>query len=180
MKVLETRLEGPLLIAPVVHGDERGFFQETYRANVFEELGIKEQFVQDNHSRSRRGIMRGMHFQPGMSKLVRCARGAIVDVLVDIRRGSPTYGHWEAYELDDRAGRQLYAPDGFAHGFCVTSDVADVAYKCSTYYDPATERGFRYDDPEVGFEWPAGLELVASARDEQAPLLAEVAAALPL
>jgi len=180
MKVLETRLEGPLLIEPVVHGDERGFFQETYRANVFEELGIKEQFVQDNHSRSRRGIVRGMHFQPGMSKLVRCVRGTIVDVLVDIRRGSPTYGRWEAYELDDVGGRQLYAPDGFAHGFCVTSDVADVAYKCSTYYDPAAERGFRYDDPEVGVEWPAGLELVASARDEQAPLLAEVAAALPL
>ena len=179
MKVLEIRLEGPLLIEPVIHGDERGFFQETYRANVFEQLGIDERFVQDNHSRSRRGIVRGMHFQPGMSKLIRCVRGSIVDVLVDIRRESATYGQWEAYELDDRNGRQLYAPDGFAHGFCVMSDVADVTYKCSAYYDPATERGFRYDDPGVGVEWPAGLELVASARDEQAPLLAEVADALP-
>jgi dTDP-4-dehydrorhamnose 3,5-epimerase len=179
MEQLATKLEGPVLVKPGVHGDERGFFQETYRQNVFEQLGIRDLFVQDNHSRSRRGIVRGMHFQPGMAKLVRCARGAIVDVLVDLRRASPTFGHWEAYDLNDENGHQLYAPDGFAHGFCVTSDVADVVYKCSTYYDPATEAGFRYDDPDVRIEWPGGVELIASARDSNAPRLAEIADGLP-
>lgn len=179
MRPLATSLAGPLLIEPVVHGDERGFFQETYRESVFADLGVREHFVQDNHSRSRRGILRGMHFQPGMAKLVRCARGAILDVLVDIRRDSPTYRQWEAYPLSDDNSHQLYAPDGFAHGFCVTSEVADVVYKCSEYYDPASERGFRYDDPDVAIEWPTDLELAVSARDASAPRLAEIAAELP-
>src|SRR6266550_7726349 len=123
MKQLPTRLDGPILIAPNVLGDERGFFAETYRRSSFAELGIPEEFVQDNHSRSRHGIVRGMHFQigRGASKLVRCARGAIVDVLVDLRKGSPTFGEWEAFELDDREMRLLYCPVGFGHGFCVTS-----------------------------------------------------------
>ena len=173
MRRLETRLEGPVLIEPTVHGDERGFFQETFRKNVFEELGVAEQWVQDNHSRSRKGVLRGMHFQRGMAKLVRCARGSMVDVLADVREGSPSFGEWESYELDDANGRQLYAPEGFAHGFCVTSDLADVIYKCSTYYDPALEGGFRFDDPAVGIEWP-DLELAVSDRDAGAPLLAEL------
>jgi dTDP-4-dehydrorhamnose 3,5-epimerase len=107
MLSLPTRLEGPLLLEPIVHGDERGFFLETYRHNVFGELGVDAEFVQDNHSRSRQGIVRGMHFQPGMGKLVRCARGAILDVVVDIRRGSPTFGEWESFVLDDAEHRQL-------------------------------------------------------------------------
>jgi dTDP-4-dehydrorhamnose 3,5-epimerase len=179
VRVLATRLEGPILLEPVVHGDERGFFLETYRQNTFAELGIDVEFVQDNHSRSRTGIVRGMHFQPGMSKLVRCARGAIVDVLVDIRRGSETFGAWEAFELNDENHHQLYCPVGFAHGFCVLSDLADVTYRCSAYYDPRAEGGFRYDDPAVAIEWPQDLELRPSARDAGAPLLAEIAESLP-
>jgi dTDP-4-dehydrorhamnose 3,5-epimerase len=174
MRRLETRLEGPVLIEPTVHGDARGFFVETYRANVLAELGVHDEFVQDNHSRSRLGVLRGMHFQPGQAKLVRCARGAIVDVIVDIRPGSPSFGSWEAFELDDERGHQLYVPDGFAHGFCVTSELADVVYKVTTYYDPASESGFRFDDPEVGIEWPAGIELQVSERDREAPLLSEL------
>ena len=174
MERLDTRLEGPVLIRPVVHGDHRGFFQETYRRSVYAELGIPEEFVQDNHSRSGHGIVRGMHFQKGMAKLVRCARGAIFDVLVDLRHGSPTFGQWEGCELDDESHEQLYIPDGFAHGFCVTSEAADVIYKCSSYYDSSIERGFRYDDPEVGIEWP-DIELIPSERDAAAPLLSDIA-----
>jgi dTDP-4-dehydrorhamnose 3,5-epimerase len=180
MKRLETRLEGPILVEPVVHGDARGFFHETYRRNVYAELGIPEEFVQDNHSRSRHGIVRGMHFQVGrgMAKLVRCAGGAILDVVVDLRRGSPTFGEWEAFELNDENLHQLYCPIGFAHGFCVTSESADVMYKCDSYYDESIERGIRYDDPEIGIEWPA-IDLIPSERDARAPLLSEVAGELP-
>jgi dTDP-4-dehydrorhamnose 3,5-epimerase len=174
MRRLETRLEGPVLIEPGVHGDARGFFQEAYRKAVFAELGVHDDFVQDNHSRSRLGVLRGMHFQPGQAKLVRCARGSIVDVIVDIRPGSPAFGQWEAFPLDDEAHHQVYVPDGFAHGFCVTSELADVVYKVSTYYDPAVESGFRFDDPEVGIEWPAGIEVEVSGRDREAPLLSEL------
>ncbi len=170
---IKTRLEGPLLVRPAVHGDERGFFMETYRRSVYEELGIHDDFVQDNQSRSRRGIVRGMHFQPGQAKLVRCARGTILDVLADIRPGSATFGQWEAFELSDADGAQLYCPDGFAHGFCVTSDEADVVYKVSSYYDSTAESGFRYDDPAVGIEWPE-IELTPSKRDAEAPTLAEL------
>jgi dTDP-4-dehydrorhamnose 3,5-epimerase len=171
---LETRLEGPALIEPVAHGDARGFFAETYRRNVLAEFGVHDEFVQDNHSRSRQGVLRGMHFQPGQAKLVRCARGAIVDVVVDIRPGSAAFGRWEAFPLDDETHHQLYVPDGFAHGFVVISAVADVVYKVSTYYDPAIESGFRYDDPEVGIDWPSGLDLQVSERDRTAPLLSEL------
>jgi dTDP-4-dehydrorhamnose 3,5-epimerase len=178
MRRLPTRLSGPILIEPTVHGDERGFFIETYRHSVFAEHGIGDDFVQQNHSRSSRGIVRGMHFQPGMAKLVRCARGAIFDVLVDIRRGSPTFGEWEGFELDDASHRQLYCPEGFAHGFCVLSELADVIYGCSTYYDPDVEGGFAFDDPGVGIEWPAEVELLASERDRGAPRLDEIEASL--
>src|SRR5215210_1484450 len=156
MKILETRLDGPILLEPRVFGDERGFFCETYRRGVFDELGIPEEMVQDNHSRSGRGIVRGMHFQVarGAAKLVRCARGAIFDAVVDLRRGSPTFGQWEGFELTDENMRSVYVPVGFAHGFCVTSDVADVLYKQDRYYDDATERGIKYDDPRVGIAWP--------------------------
>jgi dTDP-4-dehydrorhamnose 3,5-epimerase len=174
MRSVDTRLAGPVLVAPVVHGDARGFFQETYRKAVFAELGVHDDFVQDNHSRSRLGVLRGMHFQPGQAKLVRCARGSILDVVVDIRPGSETFGEWEGFPLDDQRHHELYVPDGFAHGFVVTSELADVVYKVSTYYDPEAESGFRYDDPEVGIGWPAGIELQVSDRDRGAPALSEL------
>jgi dTDP-4-dehydrorhamnose 3,5-epimerase len=182
VKRLETRLEGLLLIEPPVFGDDRGFFAETFRRSLFAELGVDEEMVQDNHSRSARGVVRGMHFQigAGASKLVRCGRGAIYDVLVDLRRGSPTYGEWEGFELSDENMRVLYAPIGFAHGFCVTSEVADVIYKQSNYYSTEVERGIAYDDPELGIEWPLPTEeLVPSARDAEAPRLADVRDELP-
>ncbi len=182
MRTIPTRLEGPMLIEPLVLGDERGFFCETYRRNVLAGLGIGEEMVQDNHSRSRRGIVRGMHFQigEGASKLVRCARGEIVDVVVDLRRGSPTFGRWEAFELSSENMRIVYCPIGFAHGFCVVSEEADVMYKQSNYYSPTVERGFAYNDPDVGIEWPLPVEeLIPSQRDATAPRLSEVADELP-
>jgi dTDP-4-dehydrorhamnose 3,5-epimerase len=181
MKRVETRLDGPLLLEPATHGDARGFFIETYRENEWAELGITETFVQDNQSRSRQGVVRGIHFQlpPGQAKLVRVARGAILDVVVDMRRESPTFGAWEGHELSDENNRQLYVPIGFGHGFCVVSDVADVVYKVSGYYAAEIERGFAWDDPDVGIEWPSGIELSVSERDATAPRLAEIADELP-
>lgn len=181
MRIIPTRLDGPILIEPIVHGDARGFFLESYRANVWAEHGIDAAFVQDNHSRSSRGVLRGMHFSigEGQAKLVRCARGAILDVVVDLRRNSLTWMEWEAVQLDDSAARQLYIPVGFAHGFCILSEVADVTYKCSTYYDPAIERGFRHDDPDVAIDWPQDIELLVSQRDREAPLLREIYDELP-
>jgi dTDP-4-dehydrorhamnose 3,5-epimerase len=180
VEVLDTRLPGAKLISPVVHGDERGFFLESFRVAALAQAGITDEFVQDNHSRSGAGIVRGMHFQPGQAKLVRCLRGAIFDVVVDIRAGSPTFGQWEGYELNDESHHQLYVPDGFAHGFAVLSDVADVVYKVSAYYDKGTEGGFAFDDPAVGIAWPdAGEGLIASARDRSAPALAQIAPTLP-
>lgn len=181
MRLLDTRLDGPKLIEPAVFRDERGFFCETFRASAFVDLGLDETMVQDNHSRSARGVVRGMHFQigRGVAKLVRCARGAILDVVVDLRRGSPTYGEWEAFELDDQNMRMAYCPIGFAHGFCVLSELADVIYKQSGYYAPEIERGIRYDDPDVGIRWPADLPLTVSERDASAPLLRDVADQLP-
>lgn len=180
MRALPTELPGLVLIAPRVFGDERGFFLESYREDALAGLGVNERWVQDNHSRSRRGVLRGMHYSlgAGQAKLVRCARGSIIDVAVDLRRGSPTWGRWQAFELEETRAHTLYLPVGFAHGFCVTSEVADVVYKCSSYYDPELERGFAYDDPEVGIAWPEG-EPIVSERDRTAPTLAEVADALP-
>ena len=179
---LETRLEGAGLIQATLIGDERGFFAETYRRHAFAELGVEEEMVQDNHSRSKHGIVRGMHFQigDGVAKLVRCGRGRIFDVVVDLRRGSPTYGEWEGFELSDDNGRVLYCPVGFAHGFCVLSDEADVFYKQSGYYSEATERGIKYDDPDVGIEWPLPADrLIPSERDATAPTLRDVEHELP-
>jgi dTDP-4-dehydrorhamnose 3,5-epimerase len=179
---LDTRIDGVGLIQAKLIGDERGFFGETYRRDEFAELGIAEEMVQDNHSRSKHGIVRGMHFQigEGAAKLVRCGRGTIVDVVVDLRRGSPTHGEWEAFELSEQNGRIVYCPVGFAHGFCVVSDVADVFYKQSNYYSDERERGIRYDDPDVGIDWPLPVdELIPSQRDATAPTLADVADDLP-
>ena len=170
-----------MLIEPILLGDERGFFCETYRRNIFEELGISEEMVQDNHSRSRRGVVRGLHFQvgPGAAKLVRCATGAIFDVVVDLRRGSPTFAHWEGFVLSAENMLIAYCPIGFAHGFCTLSEYADVIYKQSNYYSDEIERGIKYDDPDVGIAWPDGLGLTASKRDSSAPLLRDVVDELP-
>ena len=181
MEKIATRLEGPVLVRPVVHGDERGFFHESYRRSLYSDLGIPEEFVQDNHSRSGHGIVRGMHFQldAGASKVVRCGRGAILDVVVDIRRGSPTFGEWEGFELTDQNLHQIYIPGGFAHGFCVLSDYADVMYKTAHYYDERIERGISFADPDVAIGWPEELDLKASERDSNAPLLRDVQDELP-
>jgi dTDP-4-dehydrorhamnose 3,5-epimerase len=176
--VIATRIDGPILIEGVVHADARGFFTETYRRDAFAELGIREDFVQDNQSRSARGVLRGMHYQLGQAKLVRCLRGSILDVWVDLRRGSPTFGEWESAELSDENARQIYIPNGFAHGFCATSEVADVTYKVSAVYDPSAEGGIAYDDPDVGIEWP-DIEVRVSDRDAAAPRLADAADSLP-
>jgi dTDP-4-dehydrorhamnose 3,5-epimerase len=173
---LETRLDGLVLLEPAVHGDERGFLVETFSERAWREAGIDVTFVQDNHSRSSGGILRGLHFQtsPGQAKLVRCLRGRIWDVAVDLRRDSGTFGQWEGYELNDERHRQLFIPAGFAHGFCVLGDLADVHYRLSSYYDPATEAGFRWDDEDIGVEWPIDDPQV-SERDASAPRLSEIA-----
>lgn len=180
LRRIETKLEGVVLLEPVVHGDARGFMVETFRRDLWAEHGVEAEFVQHNHSRSSRGTLRGLHFQtePGQAKLVRCPRGQIFDVAVDLRRGSPSYGQWEGQVLDDEAHRQLFIPVGFGHGFAVLSDVADVAYLCSSTYDPATEAGIAWDDPDIGVEWPVEEPLL-SDRDRAAPRLAEVAETLP-
>lgn len=180
MKTLSTKLDGVVLLEPEVHGDERGFMVETFRSDAWAEFGVDVEFVQHNHSRSSKGTLRGLHFQtePGQAKLVRCPRGAIFDVAVDLRRGSPTYGQWEGHVLDDEKHHQLFVPAGFGHGFAVLSDVADVAYQLSSLYDPATESGIAWDDPDVGVEWPVADPLL-SERDKSAPRLADVADTLP-
>jgi dTDP-4-dehydrorhamnose 3,5-epimerase len=177
---LETKLDGVVLLEPEVHGDERGFMVETYRRDTWAELGVEVEFVQHNHSRSVQGTLRGLHFQtePGQAKLVRCPRGRIFDVAVDLRTGSATYGQWEGHELDDERHRQLFVPAGFGHGFAVLSEVADVAYLLSSTYDPASEAGIAWDDSDIGVEWPLADPLL-SERDKGAPRLAEVVETLP-
>ena len=176
MKRLPTEIDDLVLIEPDVHGDERGFFVEVFRAWWMDELGIDVEFVQQNHSRSVGPVLRGIHRQAGQAKLVRCARGRIWDVAVDLRPDSPTYRRWEGCELDDRNHRQLYIPDGFGHGFCLLSDEADVVYLLSDYYDPERESGIAWDDPEIGIEWPISGDMILSERDRSAPRLAELGA----
>lgn len=177
---LPTRLNGPILIQPRVVADDRGFFLETYRREPYRDAGVLGDFVQDNHSHSTRGTIRALHFQtePGQPKLVRVARGRVFDVVVDLRRSSPTFGEWESFDLDDEKHLQLYVPIGFAHGFCVVSDVADFVYKVGSYYDPETERGIAWDDPDLGIPWPAA-DPVVSERDRHNPTLTAMAADLP-
>jgi dTDP-4-dehydrorhamnose 3,5-epimerase len=176
----ETKLDGVVLVEPVVHGDERGFMVETYARGEWGELGVDVDFVQHNHSRSRKGTLRGIHFQtsPGQAKLVRAARGSVLDVAVDLRKGSPTYGQWEAHVLDDERHHQLFVPVGFGHGFAVLSEEADVCYQVSSLYDPATEAGIAWDDPDVGVDWQVEEPLL-SQRDKDAPRLAEIGDTLP-
>lgn len=181
MEIIELPLPGLRVLKPKVLRDERGFFLESYRRDALAKGGVDVEFVQDNHSRSAKNTMRGLHFQrasakgPGQAKLVRVVSGKIFDVAVDIRKGSPTYGKWHGEILDGESHHQLYVPTGFAHGFCVLSDVADVLYKVSSFYDAETEAGFSFDDPAVGVAWPVTrATAVLSKRDVDARSLADV------
>ena len=169
------RLEIPevVLIEPKVFADGRGFFMETYKLSDFSEFGIKEPFVQDNHSHSVKGVLRGLHYQnppKAQGKLVRVVRGEIYDVAVDIRKGSPTYGKWIGVVLSEENKLMLYVPPGFAHGFCVLSEVAEVVYKCTEEYDPVAEAGIIWNDPEIGIKWPIEAPIL-SEKDSKWPRL---------
>ena len=172
MNITQTRLPGVILFEPKRYGDSRGFFLETYREDLFKEAGINASFLQDNHSRSKRGILRGLHYQlvQPQGKLVRVATGKVFDVAVDVRPGSPTFGQWYGTELDEDNMRMPYVPPGFAHGFVVLSDVADFIYKCTDYYHPQSEQGILWNDPAIGIEWPI-TDVQLSEKDSTNPLL---------
>lgn len=172
MKIEETSLPGVLIVEPRAFGDARGYFLESFQAERYAAAGIKADFVQDNVSRSARGTLRGLHFQEPKSqgKLVFVTRGSVFDVAVDVRKGSPHFGKWFGTELSDENHRQLWVPPGFAHGFCVTSETADFAYKCTDYYAPEYERSIRWDDPDLAITWPT-REPSLSPKDAAAPLL---------
>ena len=173
MKITPTTLPEVLLIEPLVHRDERGWFMETWRASWLQEQGISVDFVQDNHSKSSRGALRGLHYQlrHPQGKLVRVLQGEIYDVAVDIRRSSPQFGNWVGISLDALSHRQLWIPPGFAHGYCVTSDNAEVAYKCTAYHDSADARCLRWDEPDLSIDWPLQGAPQLSAQDAAAPAL---------
>ncbi|WP_454455072.1 dTDP-4-dehydrorhamnose 3,5-epimerase [Thauera phenylacetica] len=175
MKVIETALPGVLIIEPKVFGDHRGFFLETFQVDRYREAGITLPFVQDNHSRSQRGVLRGLHFQKTrpQGKLVSVSRGAVYDVAVDIDPASATYGKFVGVELNDENHRQLWIPPGYAHGFCVMSDVADFQYKCTDFYFPADEGGLIWNDPDVGIPWPIDAPQL-SGKDLKNPRLREL------
>lgn len=175
MKVEKTKLDGVLLVTPQVFGDDRGFFMETYNSGKALAAGLPGEFVQDNHSKSSYGVLRGLHYQcpSWQGKLVRTVQGEIFDVAVDIRAGSATFGKWEGFYLNDENKQQLYVPEGFAHGFCVTSATAEVIYKCTTLYAPDEEANLLWNDPDIGIQWPLD-QPVLSARDQVAPTLAEL------
>jgi dTDP-4-dehydrorhamnose 3,5-epimerase len=177
MNVIKTNIDGVVIIEPKVFGDERGFFLETFQAERYKEFAdINMPFVQDNHSRSSKNVLRGLHFQKTnpQGKLVRVVRGEVFDVVVDIRKGSPTYGQWAGAILSEENKRQFWVPPGLAHGFVVLSDIADFEYKCTDYYDPADEGCLMWNDPAVGIEWPEGIEPVLSAKDQVGQTLAEL------
>ncbi len=177
MKVTETTLPGVCIIEPAIFGDQRGFFQETYNQAKYSEFGIPESFVQDNHSRSRRGVLRGLHYQliQPQGKLVSVVRGEVFDVAVDVRKGSATFGQWEGVILNDTNHRQLFVPPGFAHGFCVLSDEVDFVYKCTDYYHPASERSILWNDPRLNIDWPLKEDEVSlSEKDKFALPLSEM------
>lgn len=179
MQIERTLLDGVLILTPRRHGDHRGFFSESYSRKLLGERGVDIEFVQDNHSLSATtGTIRGLHFQApphAQDKLVRCGRGVLLDVAVDIRRGSPTYGKWVGVELSFENGRQLLVPKGFAHGFVTLTPNTEIVYKCSDYYAPETEGAIRWDDPEIGIDWklPPSSAPIISEKDAVAPLFAE-------
>lgn len=180
MNVIRTELDGVLLLEPKVFGDARGFFLESFNQQRFDEaVGHHVAFVQDNHSRSRKGVLRGLHFQRAphaQGKLVRCVAGSVFDVAVDVRAGSPTFGRWVGFELSADNHRQLWIPPGFAHGFLVLSESADFLYKTTDFYAPQLEGCLRWDDPDVGIRWPLlGEDFTLADKDRHAPLLAQCA-----
>ena len=174
MKIIETTLPGIILLEPERRGDSRGFFLETYREDALKEAGIDEHFVQDNHSRSTRGVLRGLHYQltQPQGKLVRVATGSVFDVAVDVRAGSSTFGQWYGTTLDEENMRMMYIPQGFAHGFVVTSEIADFLYKCTDYYHPQSEQGILWNDSAIGIEWP-DVDFRLSDKDGRNPPLKE-------
>ena len=178
MKVFETEIAGVKILEVDVHRDARGYFAETYNAGRYAEVGISNVFVQDNESCSQKGVLRGLHWQAApwtQAKLVRVIRGAVWDVVVDIRKGSATYGRYVSAELTAENGLQLYVPCGFAHGFIVLEDNTLFSYKCDNLYCPSSDRGMRFDDPALGIEWPdIGVPLILSAKDQKHPFLADV------
>lgn len=175
MKVKKTSLEGVLLIEPKVFRDPRGFFLESYTKIKYEEMGIDAEFVQDNQSKSSRGVLRGLHYQVNrtQAKLVRVTQGEIFDVAVDIRPGSPTFGKWTGSRLSGENMTQIFIPAGFAHGFCVLSETAELLYKCTNYYSPPDERGIIWNDPDIGIDWPIEEPLL-SEKDQQYPRLRDL------
>ena len=175
MNIIKTKLSDCIIIEPKVYGDDRGFFLETFQAERYATVGITLPFVQDNHSRSSKGVLRGLHFQKTkpQGKLVRVVRGEVYDVAVDIRLGSPTYGRWEAVVLSEDNKKQFWVPPGFAHGFMVISDFADFEYKCTDYYDPTDEGSLLWNDPDLNIPWPIKSPLL-SEKDALAPLLANL------
>ena len=175
MNVIETTLPGVLLLEPKVFGDARGFFLESWNRETFAELGLDLDFVQDNHSRSAKGVLRGLHYQLNdpQGKLVRVVNGAAFDVAVDLRKSSPHFGQWVGYELSADNHRMLWIPPGFGHGFLVLSDTADFLYKTTAYYAPLWDRGIRWDDPQIGVQWPLEGVPTLSAKDQVQPLLTD-------
>jgi dTDP-4-dehydrorhamnose 3,5-epimerase len=179
VKIIETAIPGPLIIEPRVFGDERGFFMETWNAAAFAEAGMTMQWVQDNHSHSQKGVLRGLHFQnPGaQGKLVRVTHGAVFDVAVDLRKSSPHFGKWVGVELTARNKRMFWVPEGFAHGFLTLSDDTDFMYKCTAPYAPTREYTLAWDDPAVGVEWPTiGQDPIISEKDKAGLALADIPA----
>lgn len=175
MKIISTAIPEVVILEPRIYGDDRGFFMESFNQKTFNEaVGYSTNFVQDNHSRSSRGVLRGLHYQiqHPQGKLVRCVRGAVFDVAVDIREHSPSFGKWVGVTLDESNHRQLWVPAGFAHGFLVLSDSADFLYKTTDYYSPAHERCIAWDDPTLSINWPdCGAEYVMSAKDQAGAML---------
>jgi dTDP-4-dehydrorhamnose 3,5-epimerase len=178
MNVIETEIDGVKIVEPDVRRDERGYFCETYSRKRYFDAGITAEFVQDNESFSMKGVVRGLHWQTApyaQAKLVRVIRGRVLDVAVDIRKGSPTFGKYTATELSAENGRQLFIPRGFAHGFMILEDNTLFGYKCDNPYNPACERGLRFDDPSVGIKWPdVGADFILSAKDRNHPSLGEI------
>jgi dTDP-4-dehydrorhamnose 3,5-epimerase len=178
MKFTETKISGVMIIEPKVFGDPRGFFMESYKKSVFVADGITEDFIQDNHSRSAKGVLRGLHFQLkpyGMGKLVRAIRGEIFDVAVDVRRNSPTFGQWVSEFLSEENKKMLYLPSGIAHGFLSLSEITEIYYKCTAEYNAQSERGLIWSDPAVGISWPKiGMAPILSERDKQNVLLKDL------
>ena len=179
-KRIDTKIEGVYVIEPTVFGDNRGYFMETYSTAEFEEIGITNNFVQDNQSKSRKGVLRGLHFQKEnvQAKLVRCIKGEVFDVAVDLRPGSKTYGQWEGVVLSEENKKMFFVPKGFAHGFLVLTDEAEFSYKCDDLYNPTAEGGLKWDDPDVGIEWPLRdmkvEDLLTSEKDGKWPSLKEL------